>query len=331
MSVRTWPFGRLCIAALTLALSTPTFSADTAKAFADGKAQKAKTPAIREGIKNADPKVLPGYDADKTKDLTDMYGKDIKTGGVNKAKACENYVPGDDAYKNQECGTMNFVRRNPQERPAFVIDRDQDPLITKGTLISGAPGQHVAGTAAINGVEAGACVDTETKVPKLTTTERCSVGKEVREGYCERVLQVTYVMELYVGQGTADLRYGYCPVDQVRGDKLQLPLQNSFSSEDAACADHGFGIGTGTLHSAIDCFGIKKKFWFDAAKCSIKNEPLDVLPPKVFVNCADAPRSSENCFSSLGKFQNKVTAPVFYDQWDSNSCAELDGNPSKIE
>jgi hypothetical protein len=177
-----------------------------------------------------------------------------------------------------------------------------------------------------------ACTDVTTKTPVQYDTERCSVGREVREGQCNPVRNVTYTWETYTGQPTADLTYGYCKAPLVRGDALSLAYSTTYTLTIEQCSDYKRGKGYPALvWWKVDCYNTKSLHWVDSSQCEIKNEPGDVMPTMVWKECANAPRTWDNCFTSSGTYTSKVTAPVFFDTIDRSTCAELDNNPSKIE
>ncbi len=446
-----------CVVGLVAA--TMSRASDTGAAFNDGKSQKSKNPAIKGAITGSDPATLPGYNGSGTSSLKGLYGSDIKTGGATKAVNCETFVPGADEYANQECGTINFVRKNPSVRPPYTIDRKTDPVVINGTVISGAPDSYVGGASMVSGGDSGSCVVSKTSTPAVIDSERCNVGKEVREGYCSHVLKVTYYWASWAGQPTADTTYGYCSGTDIRGDAITLPASNVYSDDAAVCADHGFGpatnvysddaavcadhgfgpatnvysdnadacsahgFGTGTgrvywntdcdgnktkvwfdastcsipnppgdvkpaqvvnactaplgrvywntdcagnktkvwfdastcpvknapgdvkpaqvvnactaplgrVYWNTDCFGNKTKVWFDASTCPVKNAPGDVQPAKLIEACTNAPRTITNCFTPMGKFTSTTTVPVFVDNLDTASCADLDAGSAVIK
>lgn len=316
---------QVALPALALAAGVAASAQDRKDAFNDGKAQKSKTPAIDQNIKSSNASETPGYDQKTNDDLQGLYGSDLISGGSSKATTCENYKPGTDAYANQECGTINWARKNPSERPPYTINRDTDPLIVNGTVIIGAPDPYVSPMTAVEG-DYTSCKDVQTGTPGVTTTERCNAGQEVREGYCTHTLRVTYSWQVFAGQQGADTRYGRCQGSDVRGDLLTLPQTNTYVTEDAACADYNHGTGTGQVTRSLDCFGNSKYFYFDASRCTVKNSPDDVMPDKVVRSCTDAPRVPENCFAADGHFTSKATVPVFTDTVDTSNCAELNAN-----
>lgn len=302
-----------------------------ADAFADGKDQKSKNPAIKDGVTTANPSEVPGYNAGTSTSLQGLYGSNTEAGGADKAAACGNYAPGADAYANQECGTINYVRGNPSARPKYTIDKQYDPLVVNGKTIANAPQNHVEPMSGVKGSYTS-CTDVTTQTPSLKEFERCSVGREVREGQCNPTLEVTYTWETYNGQPTADLTYGYCKPPLVRGDVLALAYSTTYTVTLEQCDDYKKGKGyPAMVWWKVDCYGNKSLFWVDSSSCEVKNAPGDVMPTMDWKECANAPRTWDNCFTSSGNYTSKVTAPIFFDTVNRSSCAELDGNPSKIE
>lgn len=303
---------------------------DQQKAFNDGKAYSSANGGLKAGINDAAVTNVPGQDASTTNQLKGMYGTNLAAPGADKANACANYTPGTDAYKNQECETINFVVGNPSKRPAYTIDKTTDPLISKGTTISNTPQNYTGGTGGLSGTYSS-CKDKTTNLAAKYDTERCQIGRPVTEGYCSTTLVVTYTWQLYSGQAGADLRYGYCGSSDVRGDQLTIPLTNSYQNETVACSASNLGTGNQTLIWYTDCAGNKSQWGYDASGCSIKPDPVSSDPPhNVIQACANAPRTNQNCFTPDGQFTTKVTVPVFVDSLDTSQCAELNNNSATI-
>lgn len=285
--------------------------------FADGKAFKNQNSGIKNGINQGAMTIVPGQDPATLGQLQGLYGGNLIGPGSNKVSNCATYTPGANAYKNQECETVNFVSRNPGQRQTYALSKTE-PLITSGIAISNTPRNYTSGVAGLNG-NYSACTNKTTNLPEQFDTERCQIGREVREGSCPSYLVVTYTWEVFANQPGADLNYGRCDAD-IRGDLLTLPATNTFQETGANCADHGNGTGRQRMFYAVDCFGNASLHGFDASACSKPPTPAIVDPARVFLSCTNAPRTKENCFSAGGNFTKKATVPVFVDSLDESAC-----------
>lgn len=309
-----------------LQMDAATAQATQAQAFNEGKAYKGGNTAIKSGINTAALAEVPGKDATTTDQLTGLYGTNLATSGQQKANGCASYLPGTDAYKNAECDTINYVAGNVGNKPAYTIDKVNDPLLVKSTNIRNTADVHTAGTSSLSGAYT-ACTNQTTGQPERFDTERCQVGRPVTESQCTRKLNVTYSWQRFVGQGGADLRYGYCDAGQVRGDKLTIPQSNAYRSETTACASHGHGAGVEVRIYYSDCSGTEVLHSFDASACSAPPQPAVSNPPKQSIqSCTNAPRNNQNCFTPQGQFTDRATVPVFVDSWDNSACTGLDAN-----
>ncbi len=318
--------------AAALVLASSLVAAQTREqAFADGKAHKSKNAGIKNGINAGALAEVPAQDAATTADLNGMYGSNLINNGQTKVAACANYVPGPDAYKNQECETVNYMVGNPVTRPQYVIDKINDPLVVTSNNIRNTPGVHTAGTSGLAG-NYSACIDQTTNQPAKFDTERCQVGRPVTEGQCISKLKVSYSWQLYANQPTADLRYGRCNAGQVRGDQLTIPMTNSYRTEQLQCSTRGWGNGSFTRILYQTCNGSEVEHGYFAMLCTTPPTPLFSDPPRqTIAMCTNAPRNNENCFTPAGAFTAKVQAPVFVDTWDSSDCADLNAHGAHIQ
>lgn len=305
--------------------------ATQAEAFADGKAHKPKNNDIKDGINAAALADVPGQDATTTNDLKGMYGSNLIHQGENKVAACAAYVPGTDAYKNQECETVNYMVGNPTARPKYVIDKVNDPLLVSSSNIRNTPSVHTAGTSGLAG-NYTACVSQTTNQPAQYDTERCQVGRPVVEGQCAATLNVTYAFQSFANQPGADMRYARCSPGDLRGDQLTIPLTSSYVTEQRQCSDRGWGRGVFIHMVYKDCAGGEVEHGYDATGCSTPPPATVSDPPRQEIAyCTNAPRNNENCFSPAGAFTAKVQVPVFVDNWDYRACADLNAHGAVIK
>ena len=319
-------------ASMALILASASAAAQTmAEAFADGKAHKSKNAAIKDGINAAGVSNVPAQDATTTNNLKGMYGSNLINQGQNKVAACASYVPGSDAYRNQECETVNYMVGNPITRPQFVIDKVNDPLVIKSNNIRNTPGTHTAGTSGLAG-NYSACVNQTTNQPAKFDTERCQVGRPVIEGQCAATLKVTYTWQGFANQPGADMRYGRCSAGELRGDQLTIPLTNSYRTEQLQCATRASGQGVFARILYKNCSGTEVEHGYNATGCSASPHVLVNDPPRqTIASCTNAPRNNENCFTPAGVFTAKVQVPVFADNWDYSACADLNAHGAVIK
>lgn len=320
------------ISLLALALSACVHSAlaqtTQEQAFAEGKAYKPANAGIRNGIEPNALAQVPGQDGATTSDLTGLYGANLAAAGQDKVAACAAYVPSTDGYKNAECDTINYVVRNPGERPSYTIDKQNDPLIVRGNEVRSAPQTHTAGMSGLSG-NYTACTEKTTSTPERFQTERCDIDRVVTETQCSATLSVTHSWQPYSNQPGADLRYGRCAPGQVRGDSLALPITSTYRTESGSCADFGHGTGVEVTIRHRDCAGNDVRHGYDASACTAPPTPARLDPPRAPAQtCADAPRTSDNCFTPDGRYAAKASVPVFQDRWDDSACAALNNGPA---
>jgi hypothetical protein len=316
------------LVALTVAAST--YAADQydqQKAFNDGKAYSSANGGLKAGINDAAITNVPGQDASTTNQLKGMYGTNLAVPGADKANTCANYAPGPDAYKNQECETINFVVGNPAKKPVYTIDKTGDPLISKGTTISNTPQNYTGSTNGLSGTYS-ACKDKTTNLPAQYNTESCQIGRTVTESYCPTTLVVTYTWQTYSGQAGADLKYGHCNGSDVRGDQLSIPLTNSYYTTATPCGSPEVDPGSATLIWYTDCSGNTSLWGYNGSAC--KTPSVSDPPHYPIQACANAPRTIDNCFTPSGQFTTKATVPVFSDSVDTSQCADLYSSSATI-
>jgi hypothetical protein len=319
------------LAALLAASSGASGQTTQAEAFADGKAHKSKNADIKNGINAGALTNVPAQDAATTNDLKGMYGSNLINQGQNKVAACAAYVPGSDAYKNQECETVNYMVGNPSARPQYVIDKVNDPLVVTSNNIRNTPGTHTTGTSGLAG-NYTACVNQTTNQPAKYDTERCQVGRPVVEGQCAATLNVSYTWQSFANQPGADMRYGRCSAGALRGDQLTIPLANAYRTEQLQCSARGWGQGVFIRILYKDCTGAEVEHGYNATGCSapppvVVNDP----PRQAIASCTNAPRNNENCFTPAGAFTAKAEVPVFVDNWDYSACADLNAHGAVIQ
>ena len=164
---------------------------DPATAFAEGKALGASSldPSFQGIGRGTAAATVPGFGATAPQSQHFQAGQGQLSGpGVARVTACATLPPEVDAYRRQECEAVNFVARNPSLRPAFSIDRANDPLISRANAVARHPTMASTGVTAGSGAE-NCRVVTET-TPASVTRETCSDYRPVTSKSCSTVRQI---------------------------------------------------------------------------------------------------------------------------------------------
>ena len=146
MSRRSW-----LVLALLLASRAWAQGDAASSAFAEGKALGASTiDSTFQGIGNGSgAATVPGFGQRTPQSQVFQAGQGQLSGsGTAKIIDCASQAPDVDSYRRQECDAVNFVARNPAVRPAFSIDRANDPLISRARAIARNPTLGATGIAA---------------------------------------------------------------------------------------------------------------------------------------------------------------------------------------
>ena len=104
---------------------TPAEAFNQGKTFGNaGKGGAGGTVSSASGAAN-----VPKYNTSAPESGYYSGGKGLLgTAGTNKLTACQTYVAGN-AYDQQECDAVNFLAKNPSERPIVPLSKT-DPIIT---------------------------------------------------------------------------------------------------------------------------------------------------------------------------------------------------------
>ncbi|TWI69298.1 hypothetical protein IP91_00365 [Pseudoduganella lurida] len=304
----------------------------TRDAYVDGKAYRPANAAIAAGIDTRSAAQVPGRDAGDEQTLGGLFGTPLGDAAAAKAIQCARAVRSatgdtrtDDA---RECAAINYLRRNPDERPRTSID-PHEPAVTRADVVRQAPRAFTADAPGLSGSYT-ACVDRTTTTPIRQSVERCEIGHAVTEGRCQRRLVVTYAWATFARQPGAEPRYARCASGTVRGDQLPLPPSTSYRVATATCAERGHGEGSETLVFHKDCPGAETLHGFDASACTRPPSPAIVDPPRTEQSCTTMPRTATNCFQGDGVYTGLAEVPVFEDRWDDTDCAAIDGDLGPI-
>lgn len=317
--------GALAIGSIALADE----QADQQKAFNDGKAYKSQNAGVAAAVNNSSLQYVPGQDPNGVNQLQSLYGQNTAQAGADKVTVCATYVPGSDAYKNQDCGTINYLVRNKTGEPTYTIDKKYDPLVVQGNTIRNAPQGYTQGASGLSGNYTG-CVDKLTHTPIVTDTERCEIGHEVTLGSCPVIRVVTYTWEFYVGQAGADMRYAKCNDPDIRGDLLtgypQVGPLYTTTQENCSPTD----TAKKTIIWRNNCDKSVIQHGYDGTLCTpsqgFSDPPHEATQLCVFY----PPHDNEFCFKADGTYSTLSIVPVFVDTLDDSACVELNTYRAKI-
>lgn len=149
------------------------------QAFANGTHGKAAAGASVN--KDAGAKHVPKFNTAPPEASVYGGGKSfIGSAGLAKQAACSDYVAGS-AYEQQECDAVNYLSQQPEKRPRYALDRNNDPL-----LIGSRSSVDHPGTASPGG--AAACYLVTTTIPATLATETCERSASIDNLACTKTL-----------------------------------------------------------------------------------------------------------------------------------------------
>jgi len=127
--------------------------------------------------------VLPYYSTTAPETANFQEGRNLIGGaGTNKQIQCETYKA-PNAFQQQECDAVNFMSKNPTQRPKFTIDKQTDPILTGSKGVINNPGS-------IPGASTQQCRVERVKNPATYITETCTETQTLENLSCKRVLKV---------------------------------------------------------------------------------------------------------------------------------------------
>lgn len=160
-------------------MTTPSEAFNAGQAFAN-QAHVVSGGTINDttGSKN-----LPHY-ATKAPETTHFQdGRHLISGaGTQKQTGCQS-ERAVNAFQQQECDAVNFLSKNPSQRPRFTLDKKNDLILTGSQRIINDPG-HIPGT------HNQQCRVEKIKHPATFTTETCTETMTLANLSCSRVLRV---------------------------------------------------------------------------------------------------------------------------------------------
>ena len=165
---------------------------DSGTAFSDGRSLGAGSlggafQGIGSGTATS---IVPGFGQTANQSQLFQGGQGQLSGtGVTKITDCSSVSPNTDAYQRQECEAVNFVARNPSQRPAFSIDRNTDPLISRSNAIASNPTLQFTGVT--GGASTTQCRLVTDTTPATFSTEICTEYRPVTSNFCSTGRMIT--------------------------------------------------------------------------------------------------------------------------------------------
>ncbi len=148
---------------------------EEAKAF--GRTQQAR--AVNSISTQSAQDNIPNYTTSaKESSLFDQGKGALFVPGKGKITHCATGPKADSSYRQQECDVVNFLAKNPQQRPKIVIDKNTDPLLISAN--------HLIQNLSQVGANNEQCrVVTET-TPASYVTETCTETRAIETITCHR-------------------------------------------------------------------------------------------------------------------------------------------------
>lgn len=237
---------------LALLVASPVWAQgyDPATAFADGKALGGASldPAFQGIGRGTAAATIPGFGASAAQSQHFQAGQGQLSGpGVVRVTECATLPPEVDAYRRQECEAVNFVARNPSLRPAFSIDRANDPLITRANTLARQPTLASTGV----GVDRGAanCRVLTESTSATFTEETCSEYRPVSSQLCATGRQI--VVDRHEGYQCVEqkqtVRDASCFIGQqiVVGTRFNYQCQQSVQTTESLRCRRGVSVAIG--------------------------------------------------------------------------------------
>lgn len=197
---------------------TPAEAFNQGKTFGNtGKGGAGGTVSSASGAAN-----VPKYNTSAPESGYYSGGKGLLgTAGTNKLTACQTYVAGN-AYDQQECDAVNFLAKNPSERPIVPLSKT-DPIITGSDPVIKNPGTAPAsGTGQV-------CRTVTQNNPGEYVTETCTTARKTDFSECDNTLDIQINWNYY------------CPAFTIEGPTIipgteKVPPQGSgMIPPDATC------------------------------------------------------------------------------------------------
>jgi hypothetical protein len=159
-------------------VSTPADAFNAGKTFAQSGSQAAAG-MVNESTGSQN---LPHYTNSAPESTHYGNGKGaVGAAGTSKLDQCQTGTYTRDAFAQQECDAVNFLAKNPSVRQQFVIDKQNDPILTgsKETI------KHPSGE---TGNEEQQCRVVHETVPGTFKTEVCEQSRGMETVTCKRTL-----------------------------------------------------------------------------------------------------------------------------------------------
>lgn len=167
---------------LAQAITTPGQAFEAGKVFANSPKGKAAAaaPAASASATAGVPKYSPTKPAESS---AYQDGKKlIGSNGMTKQANCVGYLAGN-AYEQQECNAINFLKRLPGERASFVVDPRSDRMIINSKATVRSPGVIAATSTSV-------CTMERVAIPGTFLAETCQESQTIARVQCNKVLVV---------------------------------------------------------------------------------------------------------------------------------------------
>lgn len=201
------------ILGLSMATAT-TWGYDATSAFDAGKDFGQQQKGKVSGMVSTDgaQKNIPNYTESAKESSLFSSGKgNLFSPAKGKLNGCATGPKADNNYNQQECDAVNFLAKNPSQRPQINIDKN-DPIITGG--------KQIIDNANTNGGFSG-CKNVTTTKPAIYEEGMCHEGNRLDQVTCENTLTVFCEAPsdgcdnggIVPNSAEADMRYWFGPGD----------------------------------------------------------------------------------------------------------------------
>lgn len=205
LTLNGWKCRQQMVSLLPLLLCAhPVWAEDINTVFEDAKAfgQVQQARAVNSISTQSAQENIPNYTTGaKESSLFDQGRGALFSSGKGKITNCATGPKADSPYHQQECDVVNFLAKNPQQRPKIVIDKN-DPLITGATQMIDA--------AKNNGTFSG-CVNTIEAQPDIAQEATCTESNRTDVLSCEKILLIKQNPGCSPGQYLGRVLKNICP------------------------------------------------------------------------------------------------------------------------
>lgn len=171
---------------------------EAAKAFGQAQQTRAVNSISTESARENIPNYTEGA---KESSLFDQGRGALFGPGKGKISECATGPKAQSAYQQQECDVVNFLAKNPQQRPKIVISKN-DSIVTGATQIIDTANQKGSFSGCINATESQ---------PDIVKEETCTESNRTDELNCEKILLIKQNPGCSPGQYLGRILKNICP------------------------------------------------------------------------------------------------------------------------